>query len=567
MDVGMTEEYNKINALLQLGFGKIRKKKWTKFIHNGPLLAKPYVKHNIPIIHKDKRIVLPELAEEMATIYAKYTDSEYIKHGTFRRNFWKSWKPHVKQLGIIALEDCDFSLLYQHNVKEKEKRKNRSKEEKKKIKETTLAAMDEFRKALVDDKEQLVANAVVEPPGIFIGRGCHPKLGTYKRRVQPEDITLNLSKDADIPKIYYMDDHGNLQEMKNRKWHKIVHDKTSEWVATWKESILGKRKYVWLSDTSSFKAESDINKFNMARKLKKKIHKIREANDKLLTSTNMKEAQLATIFYLLDNLALRVGNEKGSDVADTVGITSLRVEHIKLLGNNHVTLDFLGKDTIRYLRTFTVDPKVYNNLVKFEKGKDKGDDLFDLVNSTDINLYLQSYMKDLTAKVFRTYNASNVFQKELRKIHHKFADVKELTKEQLNEIYEMYHRANIKVAKLCNHQKKVVSSFKKQIEKMKQRIDDLKKKKVKIQRKTKTETRKKQVAKIKDKIKEIRSKIALKIELKDISLETSKINYIDPRISVALIKKFNLDPKKFFSTKLINKFKWAFDSAESDFKF
>lgn len=567
MDVGMSEEYNRINDLLQRGYGKIRKKKWSKFIHNGPLLAKPYVKHNIPIIHKNERIILPELAEEMATIYAKYTDSEYIKHGTFRRNFWKSWKLQVKPLGIISLEDCDFSLLYKYNVDMKEKRKNRSKEEKKKIKEHTTKNMEEFRKATVDDTEQLVANSVVEPPGIFIGRGCHPKLGTYKRRIQPEDITLNLSKDAPVPKIYYMDDNGDLQELKDKKWHKIIHDNTSEWVATWKENILGKRKYVWLSDTSSFKSYSDINKFNLARKLKKKIHKIREANDKLLTSTNMKEAQLSTIFYLLDHLALRVGNEKGSDVADTVGITSLRVEHIKLLGNNHVTLDFLGKDTIRYLRTFTVDPKVYNNLVKFEKGKEKRYDLFDLVSSTDINQYLQSYMKKLTAKVFRTYNASNVYQKELRKIRNKFSDVKELTKEQLKEIYEMIHRANIKVAKLCNHQKKVVSSFKKQIEKMKERINDLKKKKVKIQRKTKTDSRKKQIIKIKDKIKEIRNKIALKIELKDISLETSKVNYIDPRITASLIKKFNLDPTKLFSSKLIKKFKWAFDEVDENYKF
>jgi len=37
---------------------------------------------------------------------------------------------------------------------------------------------------------------------------------------------------------------------------------------------------------------------------------------------------------LIDRLALRVGNEKSEDEADTVGCCSLRVEHVKLEENN-----------------------------------------------------------------------------------------------------------------------------------------------------------------------------------------------------------------------------------------
>ena len=43
--------------------------------------------------------------------------------------------------------------------------------------------------------------------------------------------------------------------------------------------------------------------------------------------------QIATALYFIDHFALRIGNEKGDDVADTVGVTSLRVEHIELLPN------------------------------------------------------------------------------------------------------------------------------------------------------------------------------------------------------------------------------------------
>ena len=39
---------------------------------------------------------------------------------------------------------------------------------------------------------------------------------------------------------------------------------------------------------------------------------------------------MATAMYLIDHLALRVGNEKSEDEADTVGCCSLRVEHVTL---------------------------------------------------------------------------------------------------------------------------------------------------------------------------------------------------------------------------------------------
>ena len=61
----------------------------------------------------------------------------------------------------------------------------------------------------------------------------------------------------------------------------------------------------------------------------------------------------------IENLALRVGNEKGSDEADTVGVSSLRVEHIEFLDNNKIKLDFLGIDSVRYVNKFDVPELVY----------------------------------------------------------------------------------------------------------------------------------------------------------------------------------------------------------------
>lgn len=37
-----------------------------------------------------------------------------------------------------------------------------------------------------------VGNFRVEPPGLFRGRGEHPKMGKFKRRIYPKDITINI---------------------------------------------------------------------------------------------------------------------------------------------------------------------------------------------------------------------------------------------------------------------------------------------------------------------------------------------------------------------------------------
>jgi DNA topoisomerase-1 len=73
--------------------------------------------------------------------------------------------------------------------------------------------------------------------------------------------------------------------------------------------------------------------------------------------------------YLIDILAIRAGNEKGEDKADTVGCCSLRVEHVKLLEDNHVNFKFLGKDSIEYNNTVKITELAYDNFKQFIKNK------------------------------------------------------------------------------------------------------------------------------------------------------------------------------------------------------
>jgi len=174
---------------------------------------------------------------------------------------------------------------------------------------------------------------------------------------------------------------------------------------------------------------------------------------------------LGTATYLIDKLALRVGNEKSEDEADTVGCCSLRVEHIKILPNHQVSFDFLGKDSMRYCNTVTLDEQVWKNIQSFHEGKKPQDDLFDRINASSLNDYLRSLMEGLTAKVFRTYNASTTLESELRK--------KDVSKLELDEKLAFYEEANRQVAILCNHQKTVSKNFDMQKEKLTEKIDEL----------------------------------------------------------------------------------------------
>lgn len=541
------------------------KPQWTVLKHNGPFFPSEYIPHNIPIILNGKKITLPTIAEEYATLYSKYIGSNYEENNKFKKNFWNDFKKLLpNDMKINNLEEIDFSLIREHYLKEAEKKREMTKEQKQKIKEENEKIEEPYKYCIIDGSKEKVGNYKIEPPGIFLGRGNHPKIGMIKKRINPEDITINLSKDAEIPK----------PNISNHKWGKIIHNRHVIWLATWKDNVTGKIKYIFTSVESKFKSKSDEKKFNLAKRLKKRAAKIREQYENDLEGSDDVKKQLATALYFIDHLALRVGGKKNTkEKADTVGVTSLRIEHIELTPPNNIKLDFLGKDSIRYCKRTTVLNSIYKNLENFIKGKNKKDLLFDLISSSSLNEYLSSFMKNLTAKVWRTYNASMLFQKELDKI--RMDTVMKLPEsERVNYIISMFYQANTMVALLCNHQKTVSASHDKQIERFNERIKKARKQKRKANdrmRKTKDKEKKnnykEKIVKLEAKIKLLKIKKNTKSQMKNVSLETSKKNYIDPRIIFAFSDKFNVTPEKLgFSSKFIERFKWA-TNVDKNFRF
>ena len=65
------------------------------------------------------------------------------------------------------------------------------------------------------------------------------------------------------------------------------------------------------------------------------------------------------------------------------------------------------------------------------------------------------------------------------------------------------------------------------------------------------------ITKAKKQTKTAQYKVKQKVDNKSIALNTSKINYNDPRISVAWCKKFEVPIEKIFPSSVRKKFPWA----------
>lgn len=366
--------------------------KWTTLEHKGPVFAPAYERlpRNVRFFYDGNPLELSEGTEEAATFYAKMLNHDYCTKDIFNENFFKDFRKVMtsKEREIIKdFRKCNFEEMHKYFVAESEKRKNASKEEKQAKKMENEALIKEYGVCLIDGHKEKIGNFRLEPPGLFRGRGEHPKMGMIKRRIQAEDVSINCGKDSRIP-----------QAPPGHHWREVVHNNTVTWLASWVENIQGQVKYIMLNPSSKLKGEKDHVKYETARRLDKSIEKIRNTYRDEWKSKEMRVRQRAVALYFIDKLALRAGNEKDEDQADTVGCCSLRVEHValhkELNGKEHVVVfDFLGKDSIRYYNEVQVERRVFKNLELFLENKKKGDDLFDRLNTQVLNEHLKELME------------------------------------------------------------------------------------------------------------------------------------------------------------------------------
>ncbi|KAM1561630.1 hypothetical protein ACFX1Z_004737 [Malus domestica] len=549
-------------------------KKWKTLVHNGVMFPPPYEPHSVKMMYEGKPVDLSPEQEEVATMYAVMKDTDYVqKKQTFRNNFWNDWRKLLGENHVIRrLDGCDFTPIYEWCMKEKENRKQMSREEKKAAGAEKKKQEEKYAWAFVDGEKEIVGRFRVEPPALFRGRGEHPKSGKVKRRILPSDVTINIGQDAPVPEC----------PVPGERWKEVRHDDTVTWLAFWTDPITPKKfKYVYLGESSSLKIESDQKTYENARMLKDYIGKIRADYSRDFTSKDCAKRQIAVATYLIDKLALRAGNEKAEEEADTVGCCTLKVEHVKAIAPNSLEFNFLGKDSIRYQNTVEVEVPVYKEIRQFQAGKRGGDDLFDKLDASRLNAHLKQQMPGLTAKVFRTYNASITLDDLLNK------EIKD--KADLTEKVAVYNHANKEVAIICNHQRTISKSHEEQMSKLMEKIgglrDNLKELKTELKRAkrgkpqplTDTDGKKRKRNSTPDELeKKIAQKTAdienmemgmrTKEDLKTVALGTSKLNYLDPRITVAWCKRNQVPIQKMFNTTQLRKFAWAM-TVDPDFRF
>ena len=541
--------------------------KWKKLQHNGILFPPKYEKQGITIKVKGDTINLDINQEEMIYQWAKKKDTPYAQDKVFQKNFTKDFaKTLDSKFKKTLYEDIDFSNAYKIVDKEKDLKEMMTKEDRKalsvKRKELREKLKIKYGIAVMDGKDVEVGNYMAEPPGIFIGRGEHPLRGKWKPRVTAKDVTLNLGKDAKIPE-------GD--------WGKIVHDNDSMWLASWMDVLTEKRKYVWLADTSGLKQDRDKEKYEKAVKLGNEIEKIKDRIVKDMKSKDPKINRISTACYLIYRTAMRVGDEKDPDEADTVGATTLRKEHIKITAKT-IEFDFLGKDSVRWQETVVAeghDKQFHENIKKIIEKKKPKDEIFEDITSRHVNQYYSGIVKGLTAKVFRTYLATAVVKKYLVK----YDNIKGKTP---NE--KLYHAklANLEAAMMCNHKRTIPKTYELTLQKKRDSIKKLEKEQVwkktqetlkKVESKeSKTDTQKKsktkriktlneQIKKQKSKHKERLEKLELQLDLsektKDYAIGTSLRNYIDPRVFKAWTEEVGAEWEKLYTAALQKKFLWV----------
>ena len=539
--------------------------KWQTLEHKGVAFPPEYQPRGITITIRGEKLALNPDQEEIVYSWAKKKDTHYVQDPIFQENFLSDLqKLLLKSDNNIMIKDIDFSMAYEladeeREMKEQEKERYKTlpKEEKKSIAQAKKAERERLKaiygKAVVDGIEVDIANWLVEPPGLFMGRGQHPMRGRWKPRVRPQDVTLNLGESAPVPE-------GN--------WKAIIHDHSSTWLATWIESLTDKRKYVWLHDSAALRQENDKAKYDKAKKLAEREGKVhREVMRRMMKG----DGRVATVAYLILKLAMRVGDEKDPEEADTVGASTLRVEHIEFPQINSrqvIEFNFLGKDSVPWQKRLEVDSEdtraLYNNLKKFMQGKKPSDPIFDGINSRKVNAFLQQIMPGLTAKVFRTCIATRVVQLQLSK-----AKV-DKTSLEAQKIYAA-KKANLEAAITCNHKKgidpknpaarKALENFEESITKKREAITQLK---ADLAAKNwKTEIQKKR---LEERIEKLQVQLILQQETRDYNLGTSLRNYIDPRIMKAWLNYVDLDWTKIYTSTLQRKFKWVEGYKDKNFR-
>jgi len=244
-----------------------------------------------------------------------------------------------------------------------------------------------------------------------------------------------------------------------------------------------KKRKQYVYHTNHTKKQSKI-KFNDLIVFGKKIIRIRKdinnniykcfKNNNLLKN---KDCVISIILYLIDNCNFRVGCEKYKKLYNTYGVTTLNKSHFKF-NKKSVYINFVGKKGI--INKTKINNSNMCTILKILCHSNKEflfyytDDNENTYRITEkhINLFLKKYHKNLTVKMFRTWNSNYILLKELLNY-----DIPNTEKEAKKNIvlsikkaaYKLHHSTNVSKKSYVNND--IVELYLHDIKKFKKIID------------------------------------------------------------------------------------------------
>lgn len=465
---------------------------------------------------------------------------------------WRNWYQTQK----------DIKVEYRKIHKDEIKKENEERKEK-------------YGFAIVNGIREPLQSWILEPEGIFFGRGDCPYSGMWKKETSIEDVIVNTNS-KNLPIVIKDKKEINLKN------YKVSWDPTNHTCATYKiligvpnkdENIIKPKhtvyKNIMFGSTSSIKKEGQSKKYNAASVLGKSYEKILKQIEK--DFNNNKNLDTVIAVYMLFQKGIRIGQRNPTNNG-TKGLLSLEWNKDVKRIDNKIKFDFYGKDSVHDISFIESDfsdqiEKCWSNSIKLNTTKE------------EIENYISNIVPELknifTPKLCRTAVAAYTMQKALESVNKKYS----LTKDSNDTLKKIaFEEANMEVAKRLNHQKGVNKvAEQKRKEKFKENQLKLKEREIKT---------KELIKKRQDKIKELQSKNGSKDQIKKLKemIEKSKMNlnnsklkesfkeqnqnftsstskgaYIDPTIVKEWSELVNLPLEKIYSKTQLEQFKDYFN--------
>jgi len=189
---------------------------------------------------------------------------------------------------------------------------------------------------------------------------------------------------------------------------KVTSDKPA-----YKEKKKTDKGYVWIYDEKHVEKRWKEKKEKL-KNLEKNLRKVRDKYQKDLTSDDDRCRAVAAIVGIMDDTAMRIGNEESAKEG-TYGATTLKVKHVKG-GTGKMTFDFPGKGAIEQ-NVVLENNKVIKVVRDLMKGKKKDDFIFEIdgkkIWDRTVNRYLKEF--DISAKDLRGFHANRLMKEQLKK--------------------------------------------------------------------------------------------------------------------------------------------------------